>query len=135
MQSQNFLKNLWAASLTIILLSVISCAPVQRTELDSTQRYGGGGGTVPNYGNQGYVPAQPMYQQPYYQQPQQQQPYYQQPQYRSNYQQNVVPGSRFYSNPYAIPPTTQYPQYDADQYYVPPTYYQNIEPDLGQYGQ
>lgn len=133
MQSRNFLKNLWAASLFAILLIVISCAPIEREEIDSTQRYGGGGGTVPNYGNQGYVPTQPVYQQqPYYQQ---QQPYYQQQQYRSPYQQRVVPGSRFYSNPYAIPPSTQYPQYDADQYYVPPTYYQNIEPEVGQYGQ
>ena len=134
MQSQNFFKNLLAASFSGILCIVISCAPVERVEIDSTQRYGGGGGTVPNYGNQGYVPAQPRYQQqqPYYQQ---QQPYYQQQQYRSPYQQNVVPGSRFYSNPYAIPPSTQYPQYDADQYYVPPTYYQNVEPEMDQYGQ
>lgn len=73
------------------------------------------------------------YQQPQYQPPQyQQQPsYYYPPQ--QQYQQPYQPyggaaGSRFYSNPYAIPPSPQYQQYDADQYYVPPTYYNNVEP-------
>jgi hypothetical protein len=45
----------------------------------------------------------------------------------AQYPARVQPASRFYSNPYAIPATSRYPQYDADQYYVPPTYYRNIE--------
>lgn len=74
------------------------------------------------------------YQQQQYQPPQYQpQPYYYyppQPQYKQPYQQQPYggAGSRFYSNPYAIPPSPQYQQYDADQYYVPPTYYNNVEP-------
>ena len=78
-----------------------------------------------------YYYGQPQYQRPYQQQYQQPAPYYyapQQPAYyppASPYGQQG--GSRYYSNPYAIPPSTQYPNYDADQYYVPPTYYNNIE--------
>lgn len=79
-----------------------------------------------------YQPAPQQYPQQYQQQPapyyyppqQQQQPAYYQPAPR--YQQPQG-GSRYYSNPYAIPPSSQYPNYDADQYYVPPTYYNNIE--------
>lgn len=78
-----------------------------------------------------YRQPQYPYQQPYPPQPYPPQaaPYpYQQP-YPPQYPQRIPPqgGSRFYSNPYAIPPSDYYPQYDADQYYVPPTYYQNIE--------
>ena len=133
MKWQHFLLYIKAALLSHLLCIVISCAPTPRTEIDATQRYGGGGTTIPQYGNQGYVPPAPRYQKPYYQQ----NPYYHtpQPQYRSPYQRGVVPGSRFYSNPYAIPPSNQYPQYDADQYYVPPTYYQNVEPEFDQLGQ
>ncbi len=111
--------------------------------------------SVPSYSNQVYpsgavqqysAPAQP-YQtpyaaQPYYQQQQQyqyQQPpqNYQQQQYyqRQPYQQQnpTVGGSRYYANPYAIPPSAQYPNnYDADQYYVPPAYYNNVEPQQTQ---
>lgn len=54
---------------------------------------------------------------------------------QANYQQppRVTPvysagGSRYYSNPYAMPPSNQYPNYDVDQYYIPPTYYNNVEP-------
>lgn len=74
-----------------------------------------------------YYYRQPMYPQAAPQQyyPQQQQNPYQQP----GYQQQVPPGSRYYSNPYAIPPSGgYYPQYDGDQYYVPPAYYNNVEP-------
>lgn len=54
-------------------------------------------------------------------------PYYQQP-------YPAEPGSRFFSNPYAIPPSGSYlpypyPYYDTDQYYVPPSYYNNVEPE------
>jgi hypothetical protein len=85
--------------------------------------------------------AQPQYQpQPY--QPQAYQPVYQPPMYQPQYQQmppqsyyyqqqpTYYPpqgGSRYYSNPYAIPPSSRYPYYDSDQYYVPPTYYNNLE--------
>lgn len=73
--------------------------------------------------------------QQYQQQPQQQyappppQQYQQVPYPASPYGQQVPPGSRYYSNPYAIPPSQQhYPNYDADQYYVPPAYFNNVEP-------
>jgi len=79
------------------------------------------------YGIPAQDPSQYYYQAPrpqYIQQPvqYQQQYYYQAP------QPYVVPGSRFYSNPYAIPPSSRYQRYDTDQYYVPPTYYNNVEP-------
>ncbi len=95
-------------------------------------------GSVPNsnqfyYGQPKYQ--QQPYQQPYpaqYQQAPQPAPYYY-PQQQQGYYPPASPyppqgGSRFYSNPYAIPAATQYPYYDADQYYVPPTYYNNVEP-------
>ncbi|MBP7709553.1 MAG: hypothetical protein KA100_00600 [Rickettsiales bacterium] len=74
-----------------------------------------------------YYYGQPQYQRPY----QQPSPYYYPPQ-QPSYYPPATPysqqgGSRYYSNPYAIPPSTQYPNYDADQYYVPPTYYNNVE--------
>lgn len=37
------------------------------------------------------------------------------------------PHSREYQNPYDFPPKKYYPYYDSDQYYVPPSYYHNIE--------
>ncbi len=79
----------------------------------------------------GYQPIVPQ-QQPYYQQQYAPSPYQQVPQgygYRpqSPYGQ-VAPGSRFYANPYDVPPAPQYyGRYDTDQYYVPPTYYNNVE--------
>ncbi len=91
----------------------------------------------PSYNQQNYTSQQPVqYQQ---QMPYQQPQYYypQQPVYYHPYPPVMAPGynnygntggSRFYSNPYAIPASAQYPNYDADQYYVPPTYYQNVEP-------
>ncbi len=85
----------------------------------------------PQYGNSyqqvplGYAPASPYPQQ--YQNQQVPLGYAPIPSYPPQYQQG---GSRYYSNPYAIPPANNYyPQrYDVDQYYVPPTYYNNVEP-------
>ena len=63
----------------------------------------------------------PQYRQQYYAAPAPYgQPYY-------SYSQAPA-GSRFYSNPYAIPPAPRYLNYDVDQYYVPPSYYNNVEP-------
>lgn len=39
------------------------------------------------------------------------------------------PSSRNYNNPYNNPPKQYYPYYDHDYYYVPPVYYNNVEPD------
>ncbi len=41
------------------------------------------------------------------------------------------PNSRSYNNPYDFPPRNyqQYQYNDLDRYYVPPTYYRNIEPE------
>lgn len=84
-----------------------------------------------------YYQQQPPYGSGYQQAPQAYAPIPYQPQYPA-YGQPVYPqqypqqgGSRYYSNPYAIPPSNNYyPQrYDVDQYYVPPTYYNNIEPN------
>jgi len=99
--------------------------------------------TPPDYYRQGGAgyPGQASQQQPYYGQqqqpsyPQQQQQQYPQQQYGQQQpapyyppQNSTPPGSRFYSNPYAMPPSTnQYQYYDGDQYYVPPTYYNNVE--------
>jgi hypothetical protein len=87
--------------------------------------------TPPDYYRQPQY--QQGYQQPAYRQPQ---PNYQQPAYaQPPYQRPQYPtggGSRYYSNPYAIAPQQPYqgysPYYDGDQYYVPPTYYNNVEP-------
>lgn len=74
---------------------------------------------------QNYYQAQP---QPYYPQ---QQNYGQQQQYQPA-PYNGAPGSRFYSNPYSVPQPSYYPNYDVDQYYVPPTNYNNVEPEQKQ---
>jgi hypothetical protein len=50
------------------------------------------------------------------------------PNYQPYNSQGYPAASRYYSNPYAMPPSNQYPNYDADQYYVPPAYYNNVEP-------
>lgn len=52
------------------------------------------------------------------------------------YQPYNAPYSRAYSNPYAQPPRNYQPYYDYDSYYVPPTYYKNIEsiPRVNSYG-
>ena len=44
------------------------------------------------------------------------------------------PYSRGYSNPYNFPPHNYYQYYDSDQYYVPPTGYNNVEPQYPQSG-
>lgn len=84
-----------------------------------------------------YYQQQPPYGSGYQQAPQAYAPIPYQPQYPAYAQPPVYPqqypqqgGSRYYSNPYAISPSNNYyPQrYDVDQYYVPPTYYNNIEP-------
>jgi hypothetical protein len=131
MSFQNLLKTAAKYFYAMCFLAMVaSCA-------DSINNDDGGaalspGRAVPN-SNQFYY-GQPKYQQQPYQQPYP--PQYQQapqpaPYYYPQQQQGYYPpqgGSRFYSNPYAIPATTQYPYYDADQYYVPPTYYNNVEP-------
>lgn len=38
------------------------------------------------------------------------------------------PHSRAYKNPYDFPSQNYHPYYDSDQYYVPPSYYNNVEP-------
>ncbi len=130
MSFQNLLKTAAKYFCAMCFLAMVTaCA-------DSVNNDHGGaalspGRAVPNsnqfyYGQPKYQ--QQPYQQPYppqYQQAPQQAPYYY-PQQQSYYPPQG--GSRFYSNPYAIPATTQYPYYDADQYYVPPTYYNNLEP-------
>lgn len=40
-----------------------------------------------------------------------------------------IPNSRSYNNPYDFPPRNYQQYYDLDRYYVPPTYYRNIEPE------
>lgn len=51
--------------------------------------------------------------------------------YPAKYVPYKSPGSRNYKNPYKRPPSNQYPYYDHDYYYVPPIYYNNVEPDYG----
>jgi len=53
----------------------------------------------------------------------------------NNYQQRqynniggFTPNSRSYNNPYEIRQQGYYPYYDTDRYYVPPSYYRNVEP-------
>ena len=89
---------------------------------------------IPNAPDYYRQPYQQNYQQGYQQQPQMYAsppPVYQQPVYAPppNYppQYQGGGGSRYYSNPYAMPPSTYYQRYDGDQYYVPPTYYNNVE--------
>jgi hypothetical protein len=72
-----------------------------------------------------YYPVQQQYYQPVYQYRRPVQPYW----------QGGAPSSRYYNNPYDIPATGYgQPYYDDDQYYVPPTYYRNVEPQPGQPG-
>lgn len=56
--------------------------------------------------------------------------------YPQNYRPYNSPYSRAYTNPYAQPPRNYQPYYDYDSYYVPPTYYNNIEsiPSVNSYG-
>lgn len=118
----------------LFVLSIIFISSCSGSRYENGQLYNTPGfdpGTLPNAPK----PSSPVrrvapdyyYRQRAYNPPQQQQ--YGSPPPSPYYGGNVAPGSRFYSNPYAIPPTTQYPYYDADQYYVPPTYYRNIEKD------
>lgn len=60
--------------------------------------------------------------------PQVPQNYYpRQPQPYSSYP--VQPNSRSYSNPYEFQQQGgYYPYYDTERYYVPPSYYRNVEP-------
>ncbi len=128
--AQITLSNLRAVFCLFALILMSSCS---RQGYSNNQLYNTPGfdpGTLPNAPNQGApirrVSPDYYYRQPSYAPPQRYAPPPQNSYYGGG---NVTPGSRFYSNPYAIPPSTQYPYYDADQYYVPPTYYRNIEQD------
>lgn len=133
MRLVNFLKHVIGISVKklltkgfcgiVLCIFVFSCArtdeevPEQKPQMQNFNQYP----------SEQYYYGQPGGQVPYQQAPQPY--YYQQPQ---SYYPPVAPyqpqgGSRYYSNPYAIPPSSQYPYYDADQYYVPPTYYNNVE--------
>lgn len=82
--------------------------------------------SAPDYYRQPYPPQYYQQSSPYNSYP----PVYQQYPQGAPYQtlQYQGGGSRYYSNPYAIPPAApNYQRYDVDQYYVPPTYYNNIE--------
>ena len=47
----------------------------------------------------------------------------------------MMPNSRAYSNPYDFQqPGGYYPYYDTERYYVPPSYYRNVEPTFGSPG-
>lgn len=67
----------------------------------------------------------------------QNQNYYQRAPQPFNPYNTVAPNSRAFSNPYDFPQQgqdTYYPYYDTERYYVPPSYYRNVEPTYGSPG-
>lgn len=89
-------------SITFILMLLFACNKEEVYLYDKT-------GFVPNS-------TSPRYQK------------YQSPYRPRAYQQYQNPHSGAYQNPYDFPPRNLYPYYDSDRYYVPPSYYNNVEP-------
>ena len=111
MQFNQFFSNFYKVVLTLSLSLLFSCKFGSTQQQRPREDY--------------YAPPPQQYYQPtsHYRQPPQ--PYW----------QGGAPSSRYYENPYEIPATPYgQPYYDADQYYVPPTYYRNVEPQPGQPG-
>lgn len=113
MWRKNFFKKIFSILTKIVIcISLFSCGRNEEVYLYDKS------GFVPvgNAGGSQYI--NQRNQQNIYQRPQQYNPY--------GYQ----PNSRAYSNPYDFQqPTGGYsPYYDTERYYVPPSYYRNVEP-------
>jgi len=78
------------------------------------------------YDSSDFLPGRQRAVDPYRANSYRQQPY-------SNYG-NYPPNSRSYSNPYEIRQGGYYPYYDTERYYVPPSYYRNVEPNYNSGG-
>ncbi len=125
---KNLLNHYCFFRLVAVFLALVFSSCTTKTYNDEMIDKTNAASRYPNgYQQQYYQP--PQYQ-PYGQQQYQQVPqgYGYQQQGQMPYGQRVQSGSRFYSNPYDVPPAPQYyGRYDTDQYYVPPTYYNNVE--------